>query len=243
MAINPSPAQIVKSLNKRFYSQPLLDNVYRGDYVETLILFALGDGWKAVGGWGSWDLEKGVDGVRVEVKQSAALQPPQPWYKPAGGRKGSPAFNIAPKTGYYTDSTEDAVWVGVDPEEPDFIRAADLYIFAWHPETDSKIADHRRAEQWRFFVVPEFRLTERHPTQNTIRLTPLSRIAIAAAYDDLAVAIADALSEVPYLKASVMTPEDEALCYATDEILELVRQGKMRVYSSGEVRAKLGLED
>ena len=74
MMENPLHEQVVQSLNERFYSQPLIDNVYRGDYVETLILFALGEGWEAVGGWGSWDLEKGVDGVRVEVKQAAALQ-------------------------------------------------------------------------------------------------------------------------------------------------------------------------
>lgn len=238
---NPSPAQVIKSLNKRFYSQPLMDNFYRGDYVEELILFALGDGWEAVGGWGSWDLEQGVDGVRVEVKQSAALQPPQPWYKPAGGRKGSPSFNIAPKTGYYTDSTADAVWVGVDPEEPDFIRAADLYIFAWHPETDPKIADHRRAEQWKFFVVPEHLLTERHGTQRKIGLNSVKKLATAAAYAELAATVAAAAAELPYWKADIGR-QDAADYYAAAEIMERVRQGKGRMYSSAEVMSNLGMD-
>ena len=241
MATNPSPAQIVKSLNKRFYSQPLLDNVYRGDYVETLILFALGDGWQAVGGWGSWDLEKGVDGVRVEVKQSAALQPPQPWYKPAGGRKGSPAFNIAPKAGYYTDSTAEAVWVGVDPEEPDFIRAADLYIFAWHPETDPKIADHRRAEQWRFFVVPEHLLTERHGAQQQISLNPVKKLAMAVGYAELAAAVAAAAAELPYWKADIGR-QDAADYYRAEKVMERILRGEERMYSTAEVMAKLGMD-
>ena len=233
--------QVVQSLSKRFYSQPLMENVYRGDYVEELILFALGAGWEAVGRWGSWDLEKGVDGVRVEVKQSAALQPPQPWYKPAGGRKGSPAFNIAPKTGYYTDSTDAAVWVGVDPEEPDFIRAADLYIFAWHPETDPKIADHRQAEQWKFFVVPEHLLTERHGAQRKIGLNPVKKLATATAYAELAVTVAAAAAELHYWKADIGR-QDAADYYAAAEIMERVRQGKGRMYSSAEVMANLGLD-
>lgn len=240
MAENSLHDQIVQSLNKRFYGQPLIDNVYRGDYVETLILFALGKGWKGVGGWGSWDLEKGNGGVRIEVKQSAALQPPQPWYKPAGGGK-SPSFSIAPKTGYYTDSTEDAVWVGVDPEEPDFIRAADIYIFAWHPETDRETADHRRAEQWQFFVVPEHLLTAQHGRQQTIGLNPLRKLMAAVAYDQLAATVAAAAAELTCWKADIAR-QDAADYYAAAEIMERIRQGNERVYSSAEVMAKLGLD-
>ena len=147
MTGNPLHDQVVQNLNERFYSQPLIDNVYRGDYVETLILFALGEGWKQTPEWSSWDLERD-DGIRVEVKQSAALQS---WHRSTGIKKPCPSFDIAPRAGYYTDSSDAAVWVGIDPEEPDFLRAADLYIFAWHPENNPDIADHRRAEQWEFF--------------------------------------------------------------------------------------------
>lgn len=241
MMENPLHDQVVQSLNKRFYSQPLIDNVYRGDYVETLILFALGEGWEAVGGWGSWDLEQGVDGVRVEVKQSAALQPPQPWYKPAGGRKGSPSFNIAPKTGYYTDSTADAVWVGVDPGEPDFIRAADLYIFAWHPETDPKIADHRQAEQWKFFVVPEHLLTKRHGTQQKIGLNPVKKLATEAAYAELAATVGAAAAELPYWKADIGR-QDAADYYRAEKVMKRILRGEERMYSTAEVMAKLGMD-
>lgn len=195
MATNPTPAQIIKSLNKRFYSQPLLDNVYRGDYVETLILFALGDGWKAVGGWGSWDLEKGVDGVRVEVKQSAALQTWGQQYRKEGSKERPPSFDIAPRTGYHTDSTEDAKWV--DLPDGESARFADIYIFAWHPERDTDTADHRRAGQWSFFVVPEHQL----PSQKTISLNPLQKLAAAVTYDQLATKVTEVAAELPYLKA------------------------------------------
>ena len=181
--------QVVQSLNKRFYSQPLIDNVYRGDYVETLILFALGEGWDAVGGWGSWDLEKGVDGVRVEVKQSAALQT---WHRPTSSQKSPPSFDIAPRTGY---TTAEAVWVDLPAGER--VRFADIYVFAWHPEENPDSADHRRAEQWQFFVVPEHRL----PDQKTISLNPLQKLATAVTYDQLAATVEKVAAELPYRKA------------------------------------------
>ena len=222
----------------RFYGQPLIANSYRGDYVEGLILFALGPGWKQTPEWGSWDLER-EDGVRVEVKQSAALQS---WHRSTGIKKPSPSFAIAPPAGYYTDSTDAAVWVGIDPEEPDFIRAADLYIFAWHPETDPAIADHRRAEQWQFFVVSETPLTERHGTQKTIGLNPVKELATAATYDQLAATVAAAAAELPYRKDDIGR-QDAADYYAACEVMERVRQGKERIYSSAEVRAHLGLDN
>ena len=221
----------------RFYGQPLIANSYRGDYVEGLILFALGAGWKQTPEWGSWDLER-EDGVRVEVKQSAALQS---WHRSTGIKKPSPSFAIAPPAGYYTDSTDAAVWVGIDPEEPDFIRAADLYIFAWHPETDPAIADHRRAEQWQFFVVSETPLTERHGTQTTIGLNPVKELATAATYDQLAATVAAAAAELPYRKDDIGR-QDAADYYAACEVMEGVRKGEVRIYSSAEVMARLGLD-
>ena len=192
MTENPLHDQVVQSLNKRFYSQPLIDNVYRGDYVETLILFALGEGWEAVGGWGSWDLEKGVDGVRLEVKQAAALQTWGERYRKEGSRERPPSFDIAPRIGYHTDSAEDA-----DLPAGERVRFADIYVFAWHPEENPDNADHRRAEQWQFFVAPEHRL----PDQKTISLNPLQKLAAAVTYDQLAAKVEKVAAELPYRKA------------------------------------------
>lgn len=192
MTGNSLHEQVVQSLNERFYSQPLIDNVYRGDYVETLILFALGEGWEAVGGWGSWDLEKGVDGVRLEVKQSAALQTWGDLYRKEGSKERPPSFDSAPRIGYHTGSAEDA-----DLPASERVRFADIYIFAWHPKDNPDSADHRRAEQWQFFVAPEHRL----PDQKTISLNPLQKLAAAVTYDQLAAKVEKVAAELPYRKA------------------------------------------
>ena len=198
MTENPLHNLVVQSLNERFYSQPLIDNVYRGDYVETLILFALGDGWEAVGGWGSWDLEKGVDGVRVEVKQSAALQT---WWKQTGIKKSSPSFSITPKTGYYTDSTDAAKWVDLPGGKR--VRPADIYIFAWHPEQEPGVADHHNPGQWEFFVAPADELPPKPPNtkEQKIGLTKVKELAAAVTYDQLAAKVEKVADELPYRKA------------------------------------------
>lgn len=170
----------------RFYGQPLIANLYRGDYVEGLILFALEKGWKAIGGWGGWDLER-EDGIRLEVKQSAALQS---WHAAASAGKTSPArFDIAPRGGYYTDSTDAGVWREVDTP----VRSADIYIFAWHPVDDPNTVDHRQSEQWQFFVVPEHRL----PGQKSIGLNPLKKLAASVTYAELAARVTEVADGIP----------------------------------------------
>ena len=192
MTENPLHDQVVQSLNERFYSQPLIDNVYRGDYVETLIFFALGKGWKVIGGWGGWDLER-EDGIRLEVKQSAALQS---WHAAASAGKTSPArFDIAPRGGYYTDSTDAGVWREVDTP----VRSADIYIFAWHPKKDPDTADHRRAEQWEFYVVPESKLPPKPQGTKTQTISPgtAKNLAVAVTYAELAARVTAVADGIP----------------------------------------------
>lgn len=233
----PLHRDIIKTLAKH-YDRPLMRRGYRSDYVAGMVVHALGAEWR----WCSldwtgkpWDLERN-DGARVIVKQAAALQPEDSEEETPQAR--TPVFAIAPLRERSANGSK-----GGDPEGYPPGRPADVYVFAWHPETDLDRADQRCPDQWQFFVIPEFRLTESHPTQKTIRLPPLSKMAEVVYYAGLSAAVDTALSKVPYLKASVMTPEDEADYYAAAEILEQVRQGKMRVYSSAEVRAYLGLED
>lgn len=228
---------IIKTLGKH-YDRPLMSNVRRGDYVAGMVVHALGVEWRLCSlDWTGkpWDLERN-DGARVIVKQAAALQPRDSEADMPPPR--TPVFAIA-----HLREQSAKGYKGGEPEGYPPGRPADVYVFAWHAETDLDRADQRCPEQWQFFVAPESRLTEQYPNQQTIRLLSLSKITAAVSYDGLAAAVNAALSETPHLKASVMTPEDEALCYATDEVLELARQGKMRVYSSAEVRAKLGLDN
>ena len=57
-------------------------------------------------------------------------------------------------------------------------RVADIYVFAWHPETDEKLVDQRNPNQWTFYVL---RTEELPPQQKSIglagveALTPLVR--------------------------------------------------------------------
>ena len=55
------------------YDQQLIANVRRSDYVESMVAVALGSGWQWEGDWELWDLARCSDGIRVEVKQSAAM--------------------------------------------------------------------------------------------------------------------------------------------------------------------------
>ncbi len=166
---------IVEQLVRRVYGQPLIENVYRSDYMEYMVAMALGDAWRLTPPWVSWDLEHGASRVRVEVKQSAARQT---WTEPPVAKEHPrrPRFDITPQQGYYLNG--DADWVSTPLQ-----RQADIYVFAWHPEREEQLADHRCPEQWRFFVVSERRLPRR---QKSIGLRPLGRLTHPCVYRDLA---------------------------------------------------------
>ena len=175
---NPFHDQIVKYMMERYYGQSLMANVWRGSYVEAMISLALGEGWNPLSEWDLWDLINDK-GVRVEVKQSAALQT---WTKDYGGVPTRPSFSIEPKywhpDGYYMEERQ---------------RHADIYVFAWHSEANEDIADHRVAEQWQFYVVPEHLLPE---GQKSISLNPVSELTEAVTYDRLAAKVEETASTI-----------------------------------------------
>lgn len=178
----------------RVYNQPLIGNVERGAYVECLIELALSDlrpPWRLTDNtWASWDLWQEESHARIEVKQSAALQA---WSGSNDAPSGAPpSFDIAPRSGYWGADG----WVESEPPQ----RPADLYVMAWHAETDQSIADHRLPDQWRFYVVPEHRLP---PGQKRIGLGPLSRLAEACGFDELAETVERAMAELPALKVEL----------------------------------------
>ena len=184
---------VTQRLVERVYDRPLIGNVERGAYVECLIELALSElrpPWSLTGTWASWDLEQAESGARIEIKQSAALQT---WSasSAAASAGGSPTFDIAPRSGYY--AADESGWVAAETPQ----RPADLYVMARHDETDPNVADQRLPEQWRFYVVPEHRLP---PRQKSISLRPLSRLAEACGFDDLAETVERAMAETPGLK-------------------------------------------
>ena len=168
--------RVVANLVRR-YDRPVMNNIHRGEYLECLVAEILGSDWKlpwTIGhDWAPWDLEHS-SGTRIEVKQSAALQP---WHAGNSGRRTSPRFDISPRTGYWT---LDSSWI----DRPG--RVADIYVFGWHSESEESVADHRAPEQWTFFVVPPSSLPA---TQKSIGLASLKRLVGATGYESLAPAV------------------------------------------------------
>ena len=126
------------------YDRRVMNNIQRGDYVECVVAALLGCKWTlpwTIGhDWAPWDLEH-EDGTKIEVKQSAARQT---WHKRESFEATPPQFDIAPRNGYWD---RDGEW------KDERGRPADIYIFAWHPETRKDVADHRKPEQWEFYVI------------------------------------------------------------------------------------------
>lgn len=148
------------------FSGPVMQNSLRSMYVEEQVGVLLGSRWRSVGAdWAGWDFES-LDGVRLEVKQSAAKQS---WSQSRASR-GS--FDIAPRTGRY----DGAVWV------PGEGRAADIYLLAWHGRADEH-CDQRDEAQWEYYLVAARSLPAR---QKTIALSRVQQLANPVAATEVA---------------------------------------------------------
>jgi hypothetical protein len=130
------------------FDRKIMSNDARGRYVEMAIAAHLGEPYALVGGeWSGWDIEKRGRCLRIQVKQSAALQPWTGRITAKGNVKpGAGVFDVSPATGFFDEfGLRKAKVPG---------RHAEIHIFAWHPETDEKAVDQRDLGQWRFYVVP-----------------------------------------------------------------------------------------
>lgn len=134
----PTSDKIAQLVSERIFGGRIVQNNFRGEVVETIVELALGNGWAhCAADWAGWDFESS-DGIRIQVRQSAAKQT---WVSPKAMR---PSFSIKPSKGYYTGS----VWHA----EPG--RHAEIFVFAWHPLINDE-ADHRDVTQWHFWVIAE----------------------------------------------------------------------------------------
>ena len=174
------------------YDTPVINNIYRADYVECLVAFTLGTDWWLTWthgwDWAPWDCQH-TSGTRLEVKQAAARQS---WDREASARRRAPCFDIAPRIGYWTQ--DESRWVNA-PGHP-----ADLYVFAWHDERRDGYADHRDANQWLFFVLAEQDLPK---NRNHIGLTGLKAIVSPCRIADLKRAVENACPEQEALKVAL----------------------------------------
>jgi hypothetical protein len=127
----PSIADVQRKVSESAFGKPLVTNVLRGHVVEAIVAMALEPDWSWCSeDYSSWDFER-ADGLRLEVKQSAARQSWATSDKPSAC-----SFDIAQRKGRW----EGQKWV----DEPG--RAAHIYIFAHHPIAGID-ADHRDPAQ------------------------------------------------------------------------------------------------
>ena len=89
---------IMRQLKSQF-KKPVMNNVYRSDYVECLIALKLGTDWKLTWDWAPWDCENKSNKAQLEVKQSAARQT---WDREPVARKRSPSFDIGHRKQIWT---------------------------------------------------------------------------------------------------------------------------------------------
>lgn len=139
---------------------------------------ALEPDWTLCGGdWASHDLQHHRSGLKIQVKQAAARQS---WDAGKSGRS-APRFAIATKTGRY----DGADWIAGRS------RNADIFIFAWHGETGAD-CDHANPEQWTFHIIAEPKL----PTQKSIGLLQIARLAKGTGFSALSVAVEVAMATI-----------------------------------------------
>ncbi|MGQ0661860.1 hypothetical protein [Sphingosinicella sp.] len=168
----PSVSTILQRAADAAFGKPLVTNIHRGLIAEAVVATALEPEWRWCSeDYASWDFER-ADGVRLEVKQSAARQT---WEKD-GDKPSACSFDIAERKGRY----EGTRWIAAPG------RNAHLYIFAHHPQADSH-ADHRDPLQWHFYVVR----TDALPLAKRIGLASVSKLSKAVDYAGLPNAVAE----------------------------------------------------
>jgi len=160
-----------RMLIEKLYSQRILNNSHRGDFVEMIVLDALGPEWRHVGlGWNIWDLQRGTgkDRARIQVKQCAARQL---WEKRSAWPSSSPGAIRRPPTfrrDFPNEALESAGWF------------CELFVVGDHAVGDEALCDQTDPSQWEFMIVPSREL-ERSQSSMTLRkakkrwpLVPLS---------------------------------------------------------------------
>ena len=214
---------IVEYITGKFYGRKLIGAAWRGTYVECLVYSALRGGapeagWRPSGEWDPWDLENG-EGIHLQVKQSAARQSRT---NPKGpGKPHAMSFDIHPgKKG----------------------RQTHIYVFAWHPESDPNVADHRDTGQWRFCVMPEDELPEPEIGQKTQRIS-LSRLKELEESVGAKVIGYNQLATVINFVAEAIIKADREDYRLAEEVLERIRKGEERILSEAELGASLGLDN
>jgi hypothetical protein len=166
-AIPPTADEIVSAVTAAMFGKPLVTNVFRSLLVEAMVAHVLAPGWSwCASDYSSWDFQT-AEGLRLEVKQSAARQT----WTLAGAGPSAARFDIAHRQG----SWEGPTWIHGRQ------RFAQIYILAHHAVAGLE-ADHRDPLQWVFYVIAAHQL----PQSASIGLATVRRLAEAVPIDALA---------------------------------------------------------
>ena len=200
----------------------LIPDAWRDIYAEWLVYSALSGsapeaGWRPSGEDDPWHLENG-DHCNVQVKQSAALS--ARFCEKNPGKPQAISFDIHPgKKG----------------------RQTHVYVFAWHPETDPDVADHRDASQWRFCVMPEDELPEPVFERKTQRIS-LKKVEAIASKVGLKTVAYEQLAPTFNRVARILLEQNERDGRRAHEAMERIRRGEDRIMTAAELSASLGLD-
>lgn len=170
-------ADLKSRLMSALFDAPLVTNSFRGTLVEAMLAQILEPEWQwCSADWASHDFEN-ANGFKIEVKHSTALQS---WHQ-SGLRPNRGRFDIRARTGRY----EGARWID------EAGRAAQVYVFGWHGITDPEVADHRRADQWQFYVLGSAEL----PEQKSMALSRLASLTEPVRIAEVKARVASILGE------------------------------------------------
>ncbi|MEU6825581.1 hypothetical protein ABZ921_33630 [Streptomyces atriruber] len=160
----------------------LANNAMRGVLAEYVVATALGAATGTRTEWDTVDIRT-PEQWRVEVKSAAYLQS---W---AQTRLSNITFSIRPATGW--DATTGATSTEV-------LRRSDVYVFCLLHHQDKPTLDPLDLDQWTFYVLPTRVLDERLPTQKSLSLSGLKRLApIESDFNGLAKAVAGCAEGTP----------------------------------------------
>lgn len=156
----PTRDEVTAAVAEKFYGGKILNNAHRGDVVEVIVQSALGADWRMVGlGWHPWDLQRGsgVDRVRIQVRQIAALQlwgKSKKLFLTFGWKKAPPSY-------FQRDNPDEKI------EAEGWF--CDLFVFGLHLEENPELADQADPSQWKFLVIPRCDLTRGQSSINLAR--------------------------------------------------------------------------
>lgn len=152
-----------------------LDNVLRGVIAEYLVHTAVGGINAQRSNWDAFDVQL-ADGTTIEVKAAGLAQS---W---SSKKPTPPSYAISPKSQPW--SAEEGRWIERTG------RLADLWVFAFHAETDASRADPFSTAQWEFQVASSKWLDERFGNQKSVRRSVLLDSGLRpVSYDELLSAV------------------------------------------------------